>query len=351
MGLVLDWKASLGYRFDPFDPAVVRQNALQGLDDLKERFNLWLIKGGQLGTIVGEKGAGKTAFLRWIENELAPKRSHQQYYFDERATGSADDLRKSLGARHGMFSKFLSGAKDDKQLLAKMAKQQSVILIDNAGGLAKDALALLGTIIDKTPAHAVLTDTHERLDKLDLPVKDGLALKIGKYSATDLREILTAKIAGAGVANAHPFSDGELRTLIQQAQGNPATLLKLARERAIELSLKSGKGAQAAAPVAVSSGKKKLISIRLARPVEKGAQEEAPSAQATTPVHTNTDEDIAALSDIVERSPATEPTHRKESKPAPLSLSEADLLRELSGHSVKSPKKKAASKKPARKKR
>jgi hypothetical protein len=288
--------------------------------------------------------------LRWIERELAPKKSHQQYYFDARANGSADELRKSLGARHGMFSKFLSGAKDDKQLLAQMAKQQSVILIDNAGGLNKDALALVGTIIDKTPAHAVLADTHERLDKLELPVKDGLALKIGKYDAAELRALITARIAAAGVADAHPFSDGDLRALIQQAQGNPASLLKLARERAIELSLKSGKGTIAAAPTTPSGGKKKLISIRLARPTAK-SDEPAQQQPSSAPTQSSTDEDIAALSGIVAQAPKIE-SQRKESAPMTLSLSEAELLRELSGHKETAPKKKKATvKKPAHKKR
>ena len=318
MGLVLDWKASLGYRFDPFDPAIIKQDTIHGLDDLKERFNLWLIKGGQLGTIAGEKGVGKTLFLRWIENELAPRRSHHQHYFDAKAGGSADDLRRALG-KHGLFARLLR-AKDDQELLARLAKQQNVILIDNAGGLHKDALQLLGQVLDKTPSHAVLADTPERLAKLDLPLKDGLSLRIGKYGQDYLRTILTARINAAGVAGTHPFDDQTLARLFKEADGNPSQLLRLARERAIELSLKAGKGRTTTAPA-----QKKLISIRIANDT---------SASKTIATPDATGADAAALEGVVAEATAPLPEQNPAPKPA-LTQEEIALFDELASKEAK----------------
>ena len=344
LGLVLDWKASLGYRFDPFDASILKQDVLLGLDDLKERFNLWLIKGGQLGTIAADKGMGKSMFLRWVETELAPKKSHQQLCLDARVGGTADDLRKMIGARHGIFSKFLPGkVKDDNELLARLAKQQNVILIDNAGGLHKDALALLGQILDKTPSHAVLSDTPERLAKLDLPAKDGLSLRIGKYAHDDLRAILTARINTAGVAGTHPFDEQELTHLLKEAEGNPTQLFKAARERAIELSLKSGKGPAAVATAPTPSApaqKKRFISIRIAKGTQTGKQE---SQRSAAPVVTSTAADADALREIVAENERPAPVSAPKSAQQPaLTAHEIALFDELAS--------KAPAQKPARKK-
>lgn len=273
MALVLDWQKKLGYRHDPFDmriPQPVKQHIV-GTYDLQERINLFLIKEEQFGTITGEHGTGKTMLLRWVEEELARHKTHTQQYIDARGKES---LLGALSRRTLLQRVFKRSAKQPRdELLRRLAKERRVILIDNAGHMSADDLVLLADILSKTPTVALLADRDLRLPAFH----DRLKATMPKYGAAELTEMLRRRIEAAGGRGTHPFDAAELERLIRKAE-NPAKLLQLARERAIELSLKA---TAPPAPAPVTAGKG-LFSIK----IEKGnkASDYEVAHRRTTPV-------------------------------------------------------------------
>lgn len=251
MALVLNWQRKLGYQKDPFDtniPTPVKKYII-GTEHLQERLNLFLIKEEQFGTISGEKGCGKTMLLRWMDEELAPQRSHMQQYMDAKVMHAPDTivstlLKNRLSLLEKGLRKFMKGKKDPRQqLLQHLAKEKkTVLLVDNAGYLNDAGIALFAEIKEKTRTHIIFADTAERLKRLglgDAKLHDTLKLALPTYTGQHCHDILQRRIEGAGSSETYPFSEQEVQRLAKHADNNPTKLLQGARERAIELSLKT----------------------------------------------------------------------------------------------------------------
>lgn len=242
VALVLDWQKKLGYRKDPFRQDILRplSHFIVGTTGLQERFNLFLIKGEQYGTITGVPGSGKTTFLSWIHEQLAKSKQYIPQYLDAEKAKSRANLTQqlllgSLGFLGKRLAKKKSQAKQEAMLKKRLAKKRPILLIDNAGMLEDDALSLLKDILG-WQAIVVLSDTEKSIKGLDAP--DKLKLTMPSYSTEELADLIRGRIEAAGGSGLFPFSDEEIQRLVREAEYNPRELLRLARERAIELSLK-----------------------------------------------------------------------------------------------------------------
>jgi energy-coupling factor transporter ATP-binding protein EcfA2 len=357
--LVLDWKKKLGYTKDPFEPNVPTpvQQFLVGANALQEKCNLFLIKGQRYGTIQGERGSGKTMFLHWIAQAVGAHRGYRAILIDGAESSRSADLLRALGSgASGFFARTL-GARIGKgavptieSVLAQLGKGTSVILVDNAGSLHKDAIEILNTILERTSAHIIAADTPERIRRLDIAHKDDLGIAMPSYGKAELVELLRRRIASAGGAGTFPFEDEHLDLLVRKADGSPVRLLQLSRERAIELSLKaSAPPRAAAAPVAQGdeSAKRKFLSIRIDRgarkdesapPLIEEHEERATEQPSPSAEH---HEDAKMLMEIVEQA-------ERQPEPRPSSASHDDLVKSIAKDFGAAPKRHAAKKKAKR---
>lgn len=328
MGLVLDWQKKLGYTRDPFDPKVSpASHFLVGVEDLQERINLFIIKEERFGTICGEHGTGKSLLLQWINEELAPQRSHAQQLVDAKVTKHEEIITELLSSRLSFFERKFSGilkespSAQQKALLQRLAKEQkNVLLIDNAGSLNKHDLAFFSEVITKTPTHVIFADIEEKLKKLDLhdTFTDKLKLEMPLYDKTQLETLLQHRIEGFGGTGTFPFDQDEVNTLIKKSDHNPAKLLQLARERAIELSIKVQETPQP--QVEKKPTKAKFFSIQIER-----APQAAPPLKIEKKESIETKaEDMAMLAKIVQN----KPQERVEEKHHPEQESE-EIVEEL----------------------
>jgi len=246
MALVLDWQKKLGFTKDPFSSdATPTRLYVVGLEQLQERINLFLIKDERFGTISGPRGMGKSILLQWINEELAPQKSHNQVFINAKDTNREEIVSRLLAEKLSFLEKKfnnplkLASELQERELLQRLAKEQkNIFLIDNAGALGKPELALLQIILDKTPTDIILSDTHERLSHLQFPMADKLKLQLPRYTHEQLRRLIELRIKGAGGSGIFPFSEEDIEYLVKKSDGNPQDLLELARERAIEKSLK-----------------------------------------------------------------------------------------------------------------
>jgi len=242
VGLVLDWKKKLGYAHDPFEKKIMRPAHLYivGFEKEQEAFNLFLIKNNQLATLSGDEGTGKTTFLAWALDVL--KGDYAANYVDaKKANKQVQLIDTFLASNTSMLTRRFALKKpaDEKykKLLAQLEKKPHMLLIDHAGSLTNEGVALLLDVIQKTRTHLLLADTKEGIKGLDLAdVK--LKLSTPSYTDDELTSILRKRIEGAGSVGTFPFDESELKKLVKASAGNPARLLENARERAIELSLK-----------------------------------------------------------------------------------------------------------------
>jgi type II secretory pathway predicted ATPase ExeA len=313
MALVLDWQKKLGYAKDPFDSMMLPASRfLVGMHELQERLNLFLIKEERFGTISGEHGTGKTLLLQWMNEELAPQKSHLQQLLDGKM--KRDEIVNTLlETRLSFFEKKLGGKlklpddERERELLQRLAKEaKNVLLIDNAGSLGRHEVELLAEIGVKTPTYIIIADTEERLKKLQLPESliDRLKLRTPQLTGEQLADLLQRRIEAVGASGTFPFDDEELKGLIKRADRNPAKLLALGRERAIELSLKVGPAAAPSAPQAKSTS---FFSIKVAK-VDKskagsaGQGGNATKAGADAALPQSAGSDVDMLAKVIETS-------------------------------------------------
>ena len=191
MTLVLDWQKKLGYSRDPFDPNIPKPASkyLVGVKALQERVNLFLIKDERFGTIAGDKGRGKTMFLTWIDEELAPQKTHLQHYIDARQSKREDIVNLLLASRLTFMEKIsrspLKAPNKEELLLKRLSTEhKNVLIIDNAGELAKAELDFIAHVITTTKTHVIISDTKEQLARLNIPeyLIDKLKIHLPEYT-------------------------------------------------------------------------------------------------------------------------------------------------------------------------
>jgi hypothetical protein len=313
VALVLDWQKKLGYRLDPFITSIPRPAGkfLVGTDTIKNALNLFLIKEERVLRITGKKGCGKSMLLHWIDEELKPSKAHAQQYLDAATIKSKGDLIETLYNSRRTVLERIKPPKGDKEplLLAKLAKEHSVLLIDNVMALPDDALAFLTTAVEKTPTQLIVTDTPERMAKSPL---DGIDAELPECSGREYEEILRKRIAAAGQHDLYPFTDDDIKHICKAK--HVTEMLERSRERAIErsvtisgpapaptakgfISISVGKPGTAAPPAPRPQGQ------AMAKPVFIATVKEQPKPVVPAPAPASTvAEDAQALSKIIAES-------------------------------------------------
>ena len=317
MALVLDWIKKLRYTKNPFEPVLFTpvSGFVVGLNTgVQERFNLFLIKDDRFGTVTGDKGTGKTTFLRWMDEALDPQKSHIQHYLDTKDTGRRDEITRSLlNSRLSFFERQfgktlkLPPQERENALLQKFAQEErTVILIDNAGSLGKTELDFFSTIITKTPTHVIFADTEERIKKLNLndTFVDKLKIKTPEYTSEQLIELLRKRIESVGGRGTFPFNEQELIVLTKKAEKNPLKLFAAAKDRAIELSLRVREVPRqvqqsSLSTVPITEKKIGFLNIRFEKPGEK--QNQNTSNQNTSDQNSSTNNSKMINSKDVEK--------------------------------------------------
>jgi len=250
MAFVLDWQKKLGYRNDPFivDPGQRVQAFFVDREAEREKINLFIIKRGKVGILQGAKGAGKTTLLRWVAEELEHHglKGNVLLLADEKVLASKNKLLQALLERNLSVlertvtkpHEKLKGEELEKLLLEKLAKRHSLIIVDDAQALEKEQLDLLKTILQSCPEAQVILALERVLKAHEALGNDDLGLSLEEMSDEHLTELLEKRIALAGGTGTFPFEDEDIEKLLAGSKKNLVKLLELARERAIDLSVK-----------------------------------------------------------------------------------------------------------------
>jgi hypothetical protein len=149
---------------------------------------------------------------------------------------------------------------------------------------------------------------------------DKLKLKIPEFGHDQLLEMLQNRIESSGGTGIFPFQDKDVADIIKRSGKNPARLLQLARERAIELSLKVRNIPQAPSQAKEASGKFFSIKVQKAGVVEERSpiaiteivqeSQDEPSKEELLPDADNDDADM--LEKVVTQVPQAPRVQQKE---------------------------------------
>ncbi len=245
MSFVLDWQKKLGYRTDPFVERPARRVAeyLVNRRAEQERLNLFIIKQERFGIIRGERGSGKSLLLEWLAQQL---RWHFLTLPVVLLKGSDDLEERLLAASLNVIERTITkphenlrGEKRRQFLMEKIGDRRLLILVDDAERLTREKRELLRRILAHCGKARVILALEESRKEEELS-RNELRITLKEMTNEELKEVLARRIALAGGVGTHPFDDHELSLLIGKAKKNPASLLSLARDRAIELSLRAG---------------------------------------------------------------------------------------------------------------
>ncbi len=301
MAFVTDWQKALGYRRDPFGESKRVADIIVDRDQERERLNLFIIKGRRFGILSGPDGNGKSTLLRWLDGHLDRSLLLGREAAAHRKAFVEALLRKALGPLERLRKVELKGEELDAFLLERLAKRRLALLIDDAEALTKENLALLYRIIERCPDVQTIIALERPLKEHEALGKDELGLSLEGMGKEAMAALLERRIGLAGGEGSHPFDERELARLAEQAKGNPAKLLALARDRAIELSLN-------AAPPPKERAKQRPFSIRFVKEEElqrepkrsrsEGMERSGPSGEAAA--------DAERLGEIVERATSDE---------------------------------------------
>lgn len=247
MNLVLDWQKKLGYKKDPFveRPRNRISDFLVDREEERKRLNLFIIKEERFGILYGPKGSGKSTLLAWLGQELRHQPLKVLHLFGQQATSSSALIKQILDEILNPIEKNLTKPheKVEKEglepfLIEKIRRKRRVLLLLDDHHLLDTPSKRLLTNIMETCTNAQLLITAERLLK-EYEAYD-LRLELKAMEAEALEAMIARRISLEGGTGTHPFTKDELKSLFTKAKRNPQKILSLARERAIELSLKVG---------------------------------------------------------------------------------------------------------------
>ncbi len=248
--LVLKWTRVFCWHDDPFTPEL--QQPLHEFivieKEKKSALNHFLVKGEDFGTITGDAGAGKTAFLHWIKWELDTH--HPEVIAclidsnEKKITESV--LRKKLMIPFlNMYQKTVSRPFEDmknEEVIAyikeKTGKKPLVILIDEPQNINEKAMEILAAL-QKTgmKIQVIVAGQKEDLKKSDIKGKDNLKFDLNGFDTELITQLLSKRIESVGGAGTYPFDQQSIKILRDHAKGNPLKILELAKEKAIQLSI------------------------------------------------------------------------------------------------------------------
>lgn len=239
MGFVRDWQKKLGYRHDPFlaVPSKKVSDYFVDREEEREALNLFIIKQKRFGILHGDEG--KSTLAGWLKEQvgdnaliLDPKKKKE--FSEQLMQHALNFIERTVTKPHEK----VKGEQLQALLLKKLARRDLLLIIDDASDLQNDQKWLLKQIIESCPKIQVILVTQKPLkEHADYGV-DELNLSLKTMPNDQLSMLLQQRIELTGSRGTWPFDEDEIEKLITKAKSNPKKLLELARDRAIELSLK-----------------------------------------------------------------------------------------------------------------
>ncbi|MFH1396903.1 MAG: AAA family ATPase [archaeon] len=259
--LVLEWEKALGYRENPFKGEILEPAGKYAVnfENEKEKVNLFIISDKKFGTIIGEKGTGKTIFLKWLEEQLEKfKYKVVVKYMDwsgvKTNTKFVKELFKPSSGFKGLSEKGLSEIEVenfDKKLKESIRDKKYVLLIDNLQKLTKERFLVLDTLIAMN-TQIIIAGDKELMNSIDsirgwlddrgIRFVDDLKIKLEGISLKGAKEMIAKRIAKVGGKSFYPFDEELLKKIWLKGKRNPVKIMELCNDYAIELSVKKSEG-------------------------------------------------------------------------------------------------------------
>ena len=236
MTIVLDWQKKLGYKKDPFvDKA---HNKVFGLEPVQERINLFLLREEKLLVINADEGCGKTSLLLWLQNEL--KNTRKLLIIDLEEISSQEKLETYLQEQVITKVHSLFGQKKDFSFVKKRLEKKEFILAFEKVQLLTSAQArLVDELLQETKTKVIVLGSSEQTKKLTLNTKVSGTVAFPNYSNKDFMKLLQERIERCGSIGIFPFTKDDVSSLAKKSKHNPRKFLPLAKDFAIEQSLKN----------------------------------------------------------------------------------------------------------------
>ena len=248
--LVLKWTRVFCWRDDPFKPELLHPiNEFIIIEkEKKSALNHFLVNGEEFGTITGEAGAGKTAFLNWIKWELDNHHPEVVACLIDSANKKVTEpvlLKKLMLPFLNMYQKTISRPFEDMKpeeviqyIKEKTGKKPFVLLIDEPQNLTEKSLVILEAL-QKTSLKLQIIGAGQKEDlkKSGIKGKDSLKFELGGVNADEAAQILVKRIESVGGSGTYPFDHQSIKLIRDHAKGNPLKMLELAKEKAIQLSI------------------------------------------------------------------------------------------------------------------
>ncbi len=247
---LLEWYKRLQFTVNPFEDEVLRpiDDYLCGYVEEKKKLNLFVLEKQPFGMIQAERGFGKTVLLKWLQEQLAPhEKKYIAWYLKANDLKTEQDLVKTLiEPLMGSIEKTITHPENKltleqlaPYLAKKVGKKTLFLLIDETGSLPPKYLGLFKHLYSGNLAiQLILAGTKTELTEAStIGQKDTLKINLKGIGIDEARQFIQKRVERAGGMSLHPFTKEHFQQLYEKSSRNPALLLKLCREKALQLSL------------------------------------------------------------------------------------------------------------------
>lgn len=247
---LLEWYKRLQFTLNPFEDEILHpiDDYLCGYVEEKKKLNLFVLEKQPFGLVQAERGFGKTLLLKWLQEQLAPHDTkYVAWYLKANDLKTEQDLVQTLvEPLMGSIEKTLTHP--DKKLtieqvaayLSKKIGQKTLfLLVDEVGNLPPKYIALFKHLFSgNLNLQLILAGTKIELAETNsIGQKDALKISLRGIALSEAKQFIQKRIERAGGLGLHPFTPTHFQQLYEKSSKNPALLLKLCREKALQLSL------------------------------------------------------------------------------------------------------------------
>ncbi|MEK6963007.1 MAG: AAA family ATPase [Nanoarchaeota archaeon] len=247
---LLEWYKRLKFEINPFEDEILRpiDDSLCGYVEEKKKLNLFVLEKQSFGMVQAERGFGKTMLLKWLQEQLAPhEKRYVAWYLKANELKTEQDLVKTLiEPLMGSIEKAITHPQNKltleqlaPYLAKKLGKKTLFLFIDEIGSLPPKYLSLFKHLYTgNLSVQIILAGTKTELaEASSIGQKDALKINLKGITLDEARQFIQKRIERAGGLGLHPFTPTHFQQLYEKSSRNPALLLKLCREKALQLSL------------------------------------------------------------------------------------------------------------------
>ena len=252
--LVLEWTTVYGWRRDPFREEILKpvQKYYAIESQHRKRINLFLLKRHKFGTIIGEKGVGKSSLARWIVEELEghTERVYISYLDPNVKYKTKEDVVKQIikpitSLYEKVFKQHHQDLETDKLtsfIKKKIGSKGLVIILDDPEKFPERFQYILKDLYEAENIHVqiIIVGTKEAVKSTVFSgkeYKDELKIKINGVNELTIKQMLTKRIKAVGGHESFPFNPQIIKAIAKKTEGNPLKVLSICREKAMKMSL------------------------------------------------------------------------------------------------------------------